>query len=185
MDIMVFAKKIIAIQEEKDKLENGIKEMILELDKNIKIASEDKLSREHLVLVGIQTTLIKLISIWVPKSTLFICSNNNKTIDKIIIIVYYSKYQIHIFWGRLFYMNEKSLAELTELINKLEDDKKDFIEQLQEKREYVAGKIMKGDVDTLLHLDRYSEYSNMLRIAESIKEIETKLRVLEYVCRWN
>jgi len=63
MDIMVFAKKIIAIQEEKDKLENGIKEMILELDKNIKIASEDKLSREHLVLVGIQTTLIKLISI--------------------------------------------------------------------------------------------------------------------------
>jgi len=82
-------------------------------------------------------------------------------------------------------MNEKSLAELTELINKLEDDKKDFIEQLQEKREYVAGKIMKGDVDTLLHLDRYSEYSNMLRIAESIKEIETKLRVLEYVCRWN
>ena len=62
MDLVVFAQKIIDLQNKKDKLQKGIIEMIVELDKNIKIASQDKFSREHLVLVGIQATLEKLIN---------------------------------------------------------------------------------------------------------------------------
>jgi len=72
-------------------------------------------------------------------------------------------------------MNDKNLAEL---INKLEEDKKDFEEQLQGKRKYVSKKILTGDAEVLLHLNRYSEYASMLHFAELIRDIETKLRTL-------
>jgi len=75
-------------------------------------------------------------------------------------------------------MNEKNLAEL---INKLQDDKKGFEEQLQEKRQSVSKKILTGDAEVLLHLNRYSEYTSMLHFAELIRDIETKLRTLEFV----
>jgi len=75
-------------------------------------------------------------------------------------------------------MNEKNLAEL---INKLKEDKKDFEEQLQEKRQSVSRKILTGDADTLLHIYRYSEYASMLHYAELIRDIEVKLRTLEFV----
>jgi hypothetical protein len=75
-------------------------------------------------------------------------------------------------------ISEKSLFEL---IEKLESDKTDLEVLLQDKKKYFADKILKANAEILLHLDRYTEYTDMLRIAERIEEIETKVRTLKHV----
>jgi hypothetical protein len=61
MDLIKFAEEIIKLKNENDKFKNGIQEIIKNLERNIKDASENQFSREHLVLSGIQVILKDLI----------------------------------------------------------------------------------------------------------------------------